>query len=215
MNLGLLSYPVVDTIPRTANNNSVLLGASPTSLLEAFIPGYSTIYKFLLLTFRFDTIIVVFLYTILWLGIRISNSVQRVVWSLISAYWIVEISISNNNKGYPMILQFLAQLSKNSRQLIAETLTRSTREIDSSDIGTKVVDIDNNTIQAVNFSGLGSKSQFRFIPAIRNYVLQFNSNCFLLYISETLLNNRANSIQKQVITLLYISRSMKPLQDLF
>ena len=75
MNLGLLSYLVVDTIPRTVNNNLVLPGASPTSLLEAFIPGYSTIYKFLLLTFRFNTTIVVFLYTILWLGIRISNSV--------------------------------------------------------------------------------------------------------------------------------------------
>ena len=215
MNLGPLSYPVVDTIPRTANNNSVLPGASPTSLLEAFIPGYGAIHKFLLLTFGFDATMVVFLYAILWLGIRVGNSVWRVVWSLISAHWMVEISISNNDEGYPMILQFLARLSKNSRQLIAETPTRSAGEIDSSDIGTKVVDIDNDAIQAVNFSGLGSKSQFRFTPAIGNHVLWFNGNCFLLYISETLLNNGANSTQKRVITLSCIGRSMKPLQDLF
>jgi chaperone BCS1 len=159
------------------------ISISPTPLLEAFIPGYGQIHKFLLYSLGFDVTIFVSLGAILWAGARICRSVWTVFTRLVAANWMAEISVTSSDEIYTQLLHFLAHQYNigGSRNLMVETLRRSAWELDSdmTDNADSTVDAEGNIIW-LNFSNQEAKLQPRFTPAIGSHSFWHNGTFFQL-----------------------------------
>jgi chaperone BCS1 len=196
---------------------------SPTTLLETFIPGYGPIHKFLLYTFGFDVTVLVSLGAILWLGGRIGRSVWTVIWALIAANWMAEVSVSSSDEIHAHLLQFLAHQyrTKSSRRLMAETPTKSAWELDSEDAENleTTVDADGN-IKWLNFSNQEAKTQPIFTPAIGNHSFWHDGTYFTLRRKEVTLfdelggGGAATLKDKEILTLSCFGRSTEPIKAL-
>lgn len=196
---------------------------SPTTLLEAFIPGYGQIHKFLLVTFGFDVTVLVSLGAVLWLGARIGRSVWSVIYGLVVANYMAEISVSSTDEIHAHIIQFLAYQykTKSARRLMAETPTKSARELDSEEPETldTTVDAEGN-IKWLNFSNQEAKSQPRFTPAIGSHNFWHKGTYFQLRRKEVTMfddtgsSGAATIKEKEVLTISCFGRSTRPIKAL-
>ena len=196
---------------------------SPTTLLEAFIPGYGQIHKFLLVTFGFDVTVLVSLGAVLWLGARIGRSVWSVIYGLVVANYMAEISVSSTDEIHAHIIQFLAYQykTKSARRLMAETPTKSARELDSEEPETldTTVDAEGN-IKWLNFSNQEAKSQPRFTPAIGSHNFWHKGTYFQLRRKEVTMfddtgsSGAATIKEKEVLTISCFGRSTRPIKSL-
>lgn len=197
---------------------------SPTTLLEAFIPGYGPIHKFLLYSFGFDVTVLVSLGAILWVGARICRSVWTVIISLVAANWMAEISVTSSDEIHTHLLHFLAHQYKTrgSRRLMAETPTKSAWELDSevTEKADSTVDAEGN-IKWLNFSNQEAKLQPRFTPAIGSHNFWHNGTFFQLRRKEVTMfdevggsGSAATLKDKEVLTLSCYGRSTAPIKAL-
>lgn len=193
-------------------------GLSLTTLLEGFAPGYGQIHKFLLFTFGFDVTVLVSLGVALWLGARIFRS----AWTVIKTTIMAEITVSSPDEIHKHIIAFLAHHYETSspRKLIAETLSKSTWELDSEEIKAKEsrVDIEGN-IKWLNFANQEVKLQPRFIPAIGSHSFWHNGTYFQLRRKEVavfdeLSSGAATFKDKELLTLSCFGRSTEPIKKL-
>lgn len=195
---------------------------SPTTLLETFIPGYGPIQKFLLFTFGFDVTVLVSLGAILWIGARVSRSLWTVLWSIVSASYLAEVSVSSTDEIHGHLIQFLAQQYKinSSRRLMAETPSKSAWELDSEDTETPETTVDaEGNIKWLNFSNQEAKSQPRFTPAIGSHNFWHNRTYFQLRRKEVAVfdelgGGAAAFKDKEVLTLSCFGRSTEPIKKL-
>lgn len=203
-------------------SSAPLVGISPTTLLETFIPGYGPIHKFLLYTFGFDVTVLVSLGAVLWVSARLCRSVWTIIWHLISDNYMSEVTVSSTDEIHAHIITFLAHQYKikSSRRLMAETPSKSAWELDSEDTETPetTVDADGN-IKWLNFSNQEAKSQPRFTPAIGSHNFWFNGTYFQLRRKEVAvfdeLGGGATAFKdKEVLTLSCFGRSTEPIKGL-
>lgn len=197
-------------------------GISATKLLEAFIPGYGPIHKFVLYSFGFDVTILVSLGAVLWLGHRISVSLWAVIYGFIMRYYTADITIYNTDEIHAHLIQFLAHVyeaSSESRRLMAETPTRSAWELDSEESEVpETLDADGN-ITWLNFSNQDAKMKPRFTPAIGSHNFWHNRTYFhLVRKEETVMETSGGDggafKEKEVLTLSCYGRSTEPIKEL-
>lgn len=196
---------------------------SPTALLEAFIPGYGPIHKFLLYTFGFDVTILVSLGAVLWLVHRIGRSAWTVTKSLVVSNWTSEISVSSTDEIHTHLSRFLAFLhqTQGSRRLQVETQTKSAWELDAEVTENLETTLDaDGKIKWLNFSNQETKSQPRFTPAVGSHNFWYKGTYFQLKRREHTLFDDVGSggattiTDRETMTLSCFGRSTEPIKSL-
>jgi mitochondrial chaperone BCS1 len=204
-----------------SSSNSVP-GLSLTTLVEKVVPGYDLIHKFLLVAFDFDVTILVSVGVVLWLGARIFRLVWAAIRDLVYNNYVSEITINSVDGIYAHLMAFLAYQYKfnSSRRLIAETLSKSTWELDSEDIKTKESTVDvEGKIKWQNFANQEAKSQPRYNPAIGSHNFWHKRTYFQLRRKEVAMfdelgSGAATFKDKELLTLSCFGRSTEPIKKL-
>ncbi|KAG0646419.1 putative chaperone BCS1-B [Hyphodiscus hymeniophilus] len=216
---------LTNVLPSDSANSSSPTGTpqiSPTALLETFIPGYGPIHRLILSTLNIDITVVVSLVTVIWLSARIFRSGWAVIWSLLSSYFMAEISVSSTDEIHSHLIAFLAHQYKvkPARRLMAETPSKSAWELDSEDTETPETKVDSEgNIKWLNFSNQEAKSQPRFTPAIGSHNFWHRGTYFQLRRKEVAMfddlgGGSAAFKDKEVLTLSCFGRSTEPIKTL-
>jgi chaperone BCS1 len=208
-------------LPPDGSNSTSAPHLSPTVLLGTFIPGYEPIHRFILYTLNIDITIVVSLLTVCWLSARIFRSTWSVLWTLLSSYFMAEISVSSTDEIHSHLIAFLAHQYKikSTRRLMAETPSKSAWELDSEDTETPETTVDSEgNIKWLNFSNQEAKSQPRFTPAIGSHNFWHRGTYFQLRRKEVAmfdeLGGGGTFKDKEILTLSCFGRSTEPIKRL-
>ncbi|RFU35184.1 hypothetical protein B7463_g1100, partial [Scytalidium lignicola] len=195
-------------------------GAIPTTLLETFIPGYNTIHRLVLDSLGFDVTVLVSFGASLWLAARISRSIYKLISSFIQDNYMSEITINSTDEIYSHIIQYLANRSKFSRRLMADTPAVTPWELKAteSELQETTVDADGN-IKWLNFSNQEAKSQPRFTPAIGSHNFWHNGSYLQVRRKEVaMLDDLSTGTglfkDKELLTLSCFGRSPDPIKKL-
>ncbi|KAI9047384.1 hypothetical protein LZ554_008830 [Drepanopeziza brunnea f. sp. 'monogermtubi'] len=195
---------------------------SPTTILETFVPGYGPIHKFLLYSFGFDVTILVSLGLALFFLARIFRSLWTAFYSVVSANYMSEITVSSTDEIHSHLIAFLAHQYKvsSSRRLMAETPSQSAWELDSEDTEKEESNFDaDGNIKWLNFSNQEAKSQPRFTPALGSHNFWFQGSYFQLRRKEVAMFDEMGGgagtfKDKEVLTLTCYGRSTEPIKRL-
>jgi len=150
------------------------------------------------------------------------------VWAVISylvyVNCISEITINKADRIYSHLMAFLLDQDKfkSSRKLIAETVSKSTWELDRENIKTKELRVDvvvEGDIKWLNFARQEAKSKPRFIPAIRSYSFWYSGTYFQLKRKEVAmfdeLSSRAATFKdKEILNEILSSKDPRDQKDL-
>ena len=203
------------TQPST-DNSTASVTQLPANILEAFIPGYSLISKFLLDSLGFDITILV---SVLFLVFGMATSL-KFAWKHTSKqfdeYFMSHIRIDSEDDIYDHVMEWIRvqNVSKNSRKLMAKTGRENAWDLVDADMGMPELDPK----KLVNFSNWDAKVPPRFQPSFGIHRFFHKGRFFQL--------NRENkqvvrdgwggsSIRNEEnITLTCVGRSPQPIKDL-
>ncbi|MCJ1357560.1 MAG: hypothetical protein MMC33_007556 [Icmadophila ericetorum] len=197
-------------------NETTSITQLPANILEAFIPGYSIISRFLLEVLGFDITIVVSVCFIIF-GLATScRFLGNHALSLFRQYLTSSISIESDDDIYEQIMDWLAehQMSKESRSLTAKTGKSSwhTEIAGEADYGIG----DDGML--LNFKNWDSKIPPRFQPHYGSHRFWHNGALFELKRDpkEKVASNPWNSYvrEEETLRLTCIGRSTQPIKDL-
>ena len=200
-----------------ANSSSTSITQLPANILEAFIPGYSLISKFLLDTLGFDiTLLVSICFLVFGLATSL-NFAAKHAYRLFEEYCMSYIRIDSDDDIYEHIMEWLASqnISVHSRKLMA----RSGRENawDLVDGDTAIEELDPNTL--MNFSNWDAKVPPRFQPSFGNHLFLHKGRIFQFKREEKQVMSSSGwggHIMKddENVVLTCIGRSTQPIKDL-
>ncbi len=198
------------------SNTSSSITQLPANVLEAFIPGYSIISKFLLDVLGFDVSLVV---SICFLVFGLVTSV-RFLWKHVSAqfsrYFMSSISIDSDDDIYDHVMRWLAEqhMSQVSRSLMAKTSTETAW--DSAEDSFVDIGVDGNEL--FNFSNWDAKVPPRFEPYFGQHRFWHKRQLFFFdrEMKQVMASGWAGSTLKEdeTIRLTCIGRSTKPIKAL-
>lgn len=198
------------------DNSTTSVTQLPTNILEAFIPGYSLISKFLLDALGFDITILV---SVLFLGFGLATSL-KFAWKHISEqfneYFMSYIRIDSDDDIYQHVMEWLRvqNVSKNSRKLIAKTGRENAWDLVDGDIGMPELDPK----KLVNFSNWDAKVPPRFQPSFGIHRFFHKGRFFQLKRENKQVVRDGwggNSIRnEEEIVLTCVGRSTQPIKDL-
>ena len=145
------------------DNSTTSVTQIPVNLLEAFIPGYSLISKFLLDSLGFDITLLV---SVCFLLFGLATSLKfawKHISELFSEYLMSSIRIESSDDIYDHVMEWIRvqKVSKNSRKLMAKTGLENAWDLVEGDMG--VPELDPQTL--VNFSDWDAKVPPRFQPS--------------------------------------------------
>lgn len=200
----------------SADNSTASVTQLPTNILEAFIPGYSLISKFLLDSLGFDiTILVSGLFLIFGLATSL-NFAWKHTSKQFNEYLMSHIRIDSEDDIYDHVMEWIRiqNVSKNSRKLMAKTGRENAWDLVDADMG--VPELDPKKL--VNFSNWDAKVPPRFQPSFGTHRFFHKGRFFQL----TRENNQVlrdtwggSSIRNEEnITLTCVGRSTQPIKDL-
>lgn len=165
-----------------AGNGTSNASSVSTTLLESFIPGYSTIHKFLLFTFGIDTTNFVTFVATLWLISRICVYVYQTVYTL-HMHFMSRMSIDSHDPIFECFMEWLAahKAIKSARKLRAETQYRSDWDVDDIQI-----DDENEVAEDMDDSDTDSpaKRSLRYLPDFGEHRIKVQGRRFVIRLAE-------------------------------
>lgn len=186
----------------------------PVNILEAFIPGYSIISKFLLEALGFDVTLVV---SICFLLFALGTAVRylwRHAYRLFKSYGMSSITIESGDDIHEHIMSWIAdqQISKDSRSLMAKTglVSAWDDEADGADVG----DADEDAL--LNFSNWEANVSLRYQPHFGRHRFWHHGSYFEFTREAKQMMDSVYGIfsTKETIMLTCIGRSTQPIKDL-
>lgn len=207
---------VVDSLLELASHNASNISSSDLvpglTLLASLFPGYALIHKYVLLTFGFDVTILVSSGVVLWFG---TKSLRAVVDNLVYNYCMAGITIDRQDEIYDHIMSFLAHqyTFKSSRRLTAETVPKSTWELDSENVEIKESKAGALKPKWLNFANQG-KSQTRFTPAVGSHNFWYKGCYFQLRRKEVTVLDGITWKDQEQLTLSCLWLSVEPIKEL-
>lgn len=199
-----------------SGNNATSIAQLPANILEAFIPGYSIISRFLLEVLGFDITIVVSVCFIIFGLVSSCRFLASHALSYFRQFFTSSVSIESDDDIYEHIMDWLAehQMSKESRSLTAKT-GKSSWHTEIAGEG-DFYNSDDGTL--LNFKNWDSKIPPRFQPHYGNHRFWHNGALFELKreAKEKLTSNPWSSYVKEeeTLRLTCIGRSTEPIKDL-
>ena len=207
----------IPTLPSASNGNenaTTSITQLPVNILEAFIPGYSIISRFLLEVLGFDITVVV---SVCFLVFGLLTSIQ-LLWShayrLFKTYYMSFITIESDDDIYAHVIAWVEEqkVSKDAQTLMAKAgLFALDDDLDD------VTELPDDLV-LLNFKNWGSKIPPRFQPYFGTHRFRYNGRYFEVSIStkQTMTSNwRGMVMQEQRnISLGCIGRSTQPIKDL-
>ena len=200
----------------STDNSTTSVTQLPANILEAFIPGYSLISKFLLDSLGFDITLLV---SICFLIFGLATSL-KFAWKHTSAqfteYFMSNIRIDSDDDIYDHVMEWirLQNVSKNSRKLMAKTGRESAWDLVDADMG--VPELDPNKL--VNFSNWDAKVPPRFQPSFGSHHFFHKGRLFQLSrdIQQVMRDGWGGNVMRneEYITLTCVGRSAQPIKDL-
>ncbi|MCJ1258651.1 hypothetical protein MMC24_006484 [Lignoscripta atroalba] len=205
-------------LPSAGDNTTGSITQLPANILEAFIPGYSVISRFLLEVLGFDITLVV---SICFLVFGLVTSL-RFLWhhsyAWFETYFMSFVSIDSDDDIYEHVMDWLAEqkVSKDSRQLNAKTGTPNAWDADGDYDFDDDDDGDDGTL--LNFSHWDAKIPPKFQPYFGRHRF-FHSGRFFEFNRETrqtMYTGWGGSVfqHEEIIKLTCIGRSTQPIKDL-
>ena len=198
------------------NNSTTSVTQLPANILEAFIPGYSLISKFLLDSLGFDITLLV---SVCFLVFGLVTSL-KFAWKHVSEqfgeYFMSYIRIDSDDDIYDHVMEWIRvqNVSKTSRKLMAKTGLENAWDLVDGDMG--VPELDPKRL--VNFSNWDATVPPRFQPSFGVHRFFHKGRLFQLKReNKTVIQDgwRGSSVRdEENITLTCIGRSTQPIKDL-
>ena len=199
------------------NNSTTSVTQLPVNILEAFVPGYSLISKFLLDSLGLDITLLV---SVCFLLFGLLTSLQF-AWKHASGqfneYFMSSVRIDSDDDIYSHVMEWIRvqNVSKNSRKLMAKTGLEKAWDLVDGDMG--VPELDPQTL--VNFSNWDAKVPPRFQPSFGLHLFFFKRRLFTLKReNKQVLQDsgwKGSSLRdEENITLTCVGRSTQPIKDL-
>lgn len=200
----------------STDNATTSVTQLPANILEAFIPGYSLISKFLLDSVGFDITILV---SVCFLTFGILTSV-KFAWKHVSEqfgeYFMSSIRIDSDDDIYDHVMEWigLQNVSKRSRKLIARSGRENAWDLLDGDAGMP----DLNPNKLMNFSNWEAKVPPRFQPSFGAHRFFHQGRLFHLTREKKQVmqdGSRGISVREEEnIALTCVGRSTQPIKDL-
>ena len=202
-------------LPTTNSTTSVT--QLPVNILEAFIPGYSLISKFLLDSLGFDITLLVSVCFLLFGLLTSFNFAWKHASEQFNEYFMSSIRIDSDDDIYSHVMEWIRvqKVSKNSRKLMAKTGLENAWDLVDGDMG--VPELDPQTL--VNFSNWDAKVPPRFQPSFGVHLFIYKRRLFKLKRENKQVFQdsgwRGSSLRdEENITLTCVGRSTQPIKDL-
>ncbi|OCL02979.1 P-loop containing nucleoside triphosphate hydrolase protein [Glonium stellatum] len=188
----------------------------PSNVLEAFIPGYGLISKFILDVFGFDVGIVVSVGLILFAAMTSATYVWNKAFSIFSRFYMSSVFVDDGDDLFDSVLQWIAEqrMSKISRSVKAVTRL-GTIYGDKGDESDDEEALDEKGI--FNFGKWAAKLPPRYEPYFGRHRFWHNGRLFIFDRSrrERVVNPWSpNRGDEELIELRCIGRSTKPIKSL-
>lgn len=198
------------------DNSTTSVTQLPANILEAFIPGYSLISKFLLDSLGFDiTLLVSVCFLIFGLATSIKFAWKHTSQQF-SEYFMSSIRIDSDDDIYDHVMEWIRvqNVSKNSRKLMAKTGRENAWDLVDGDMN--VPELDPNKL--VNFSNWDAKVPPRFQPSFGVHRFFHKGRLFQLERENRQVMRDVwggNALRNEEnITLTCVGRSAQPIKDL-
>ena len=199
----------------TESNGTASVTQLPANLLEAFIPGYSVIARFLFEAIGFDITLLVSI-CVLTFGLVTS---ARYIWShafeQFERYFMSYIMIDSDDDIYEQMMDWIAtqKVSKNSRKLIARTDDREDAwNLEDEDMDE--IDMDN----LINFSHMEAKVAPKFQPSFGTHIFFHRGHLFTFKRGQkqVMSSGWGGSMvrDEEDVKLTCVGRSTQPIKDL-
>ena len=188
----------------------------PANILEAFIPGYSLISKFLLDSLGFDITLIVSVCFLLFGLVTSLKFAWKHASEQFSEYFMSYIRIDSDDDIYDHVMEWIRvqNVSKKSRKLMAKTGLENAWDLVDSDMGVPELDPQ----KLVNFSNWDAKVPPRFQPSFGVHHFFHRGRLFqLTRENKQVLHDgwKGSSVRdEENITLTCVGRSTQPIKDL-
>ncbi|KAI9822677.1 MAG: hypothetical protein M1827_000396 [Pycnora praestabilis] len=189
----------------------------PVNILEAFIPGYSLISKFLSELLGFDITILVSVCFLIFALFTSLTFVWKHAYDQFSTFFMSSISVDSNDDIYAHVMGWIAgqEVSRNSRSLMAVSAKGTTWDMDGKE---EAEDEEIDPTKMFNFSNWDAKIPPRFEPYFGQHVFWHKGHLFLFFreVKQVITSSYGQSQFKEdeVIRLRCIGRSTQPIKDL-
>ena len=200
-----------------ADNSTTSVTHLPVNILEAFIPGYSLISKFLLDSLGFDITLLVSVCFLLFGLLTSLKFTWKHASEQFNEYFMISIRIDSDDDIYSHVMEWIRvqNVSTNSRKLMAKTGLENAWDLVDNDMG--VPKLDPQTL--VNFSNWDAKVPPRFQPSFGVHLFFYRRRLFKLKReNKQVLQDsgwRGSSLRdEENITLTCVGRSTQPIKDL-
>lgn len=152
----------------------------PANILEAFIPGYSVISRFLLEVLGFDITLVVSVALLLFGLITGINFLWRHASEQFQKYFMSFINIESHDDIYDHVMEWLSaqKITKNSRSLMAETGHQNAWDLDSGLDAENEDEKETETTELLNFSNWDAKVPPTYKPYFGTHLFWHNGRFF-------------------------------------
>ncbi|MCJ1467172.1 hypothetical protein MMC07_005795 [Pseudocyphellaria aurata] len=211
------AFKALNSIDGAEHNTNTSLTQLPANILEAFIPGYSVISKFLLDVLGFDITLVVSVCLLIFGLFTSIKFLGTHAYDQFEEHFMSYVCINSDDDLYEHILEWLQgqRISKNSRRLIARTSHGNAWDLQEG--GEEEELLDPNTL--VNFSNWDSKIPPKFHPSFgrhrfvhRGRIFEFRRDAKQMMLSGW--GGSSVFQEDETIRLTCIGRSTQPIKDL-
>ena len=197
--------------------NATSIAHLPVTIVEALVPGYSFVSKFLLESIGLDISLIV---SAVAIAFAVSTALRyswKNVYAQLKVYFMSSITVDSEDDIHQHIMSWLAEqrMSKDSRSLMVKTGVKSTwdDEADAAD-----VQLDFNSDNLINFSNWESRVPPRFEPYFGDHRFWHKGRFFMFKREQKQMfgNNYGHMSMKdgETITLTCLGRSTAPIKEL-
>lgn len=210
------AFPALKSTTVSPENTTTSLTQLPANLLEAFIPGYSIISKFLLDVLGFDVTLVVSICALAFGLYTALKFIWKHAYAQFQEHFMSFISIDSDDDIYDHVMTWLQgqKMVKTSRSLVAKTSQQSIWDLEDDDEEMEALDQD----VLLNFSNWDAKVPPEFQPYFGSHRFFHKGRYFEFNRSTKPVMHQgwAGSFFQtdETIQLTCIGRSTQPIKDL-
>ena len=156
------AFPGLQSVDASDPNRSMSITQMPANILEAFIPGYSIISKYLWEVLGFDITLIVSICLLIFGNFTAGKYVWKNAFEWFEYHFMSFISINSDDDIYDHVMEWLAaqDISKKSRSLMTKTGHESAWDLQDG----IEIDEDLDSDSYINFSNWDAKVPPKFQP---------------------------------------------------